>query len=512
MNRRFVAVVSLLFLLASVVLAEPARGEERGKPVPSITDKPIALKVGPHLLLDDYLIARSEGVERKVMQPERFLAEPVVTSKKGHQNWGIWYTVLYDPTRPPESRFRMWYVADINDDPADLANDVKLVYLESADGIHWPGPLKVLKSGKNLAHADSRYGASVLDDGPNCAIPAERYKMVYWTNDGKMTGPVVAFSPDGLTWTMHNGGQPVLNTKFLDDSWHAGYDPIRKRYFMFGKDHQIRIWGDSEGRNHLAAVRTLGPCYSEDFKNWSPLNIIFVPMSKDPGVTQFYATTGFHARGDLMLGFIQILRDDLSAEEAPQQAVNVNFGNPGAGMGYTTLTWTRDGETWKRDYRKDAFLNPNPNVGTWDHAMSWVSSVAPVGDELYIYYAGFRWGHKHQRSIDRQIGLVKMMRDRYVARQAGEQEGVITTPLVTMSAKAMTLNADAVGGEVRLQVTDAEGKPLPGFSFADCQPIESDALDEPVQFHRQLSELKEKAVHLEFKLRNARLFAFSLSN
>jgi hypothetical protein len=446
------------------------------------------------------------------MQPERFLEQPVVTSKKGHQNWGIWYTVLYDPTRPPESRFRMWYVPDINDDPADTANDVKLAYLESADGIHWPGPYRILKTGENHTHADSRYGASVLDDGPNCAVPAERYKMVYWANDGKVTGPVVAFSPDGLTWKLHNNGKPVLDTKHLDDSWHAGYDPNRKRYFMFGKDHQIRIWGDSDGRSRLAAVRTLGPCYSLDFKNWSPLKVNFVPTSKDPGATQFYAATGFHNRGDLLIGFIQILRDDLSAEEAPQEAVNANYGNPGAGIGYTTLTWSRDGETWNRDYRKDAFLNPDPNVGNWDHAMSWVSTVAPVGDELYIYYAGFRWGHKYRRSIDRQIGLVKIKRDRYVARQGGESGGTLTTPVVKLEGDHLTINADvADGGEVRVQIADESGRPLPGFAFAECLPITGDALALPVKWSQNLSTIPSKPVRMELSIRNARLYGFDLN-
>jgi hypothetical protein len=501
--------VSFLFLITCAL--GPARGDTPKESASQVAKDPIVLKAGPHLLIDDYLIAKSIGVDRKVIQPQRLLEEPVVTSQKGHQNWQMFLTVLYDPTRPPESRFRMWYLADVNEDPADLANDSEIAYLESADGIHWPGPYRVLNSGKDFSHADSRYGACVLDDGPECAIPAERYKMVYWSNDGTVSGPVVAFSPDGLAWKPYADGKPVLDTKHLDDSWHAGYDSIRKRYFMFGKDHRISIWSDSHGRNHLAAVRTQGPCFSRDFKNWNPIKVIFEPMSKDPGVTQFYATTGFHIRGDLMLGFNQVLRDDLTAEEAPQEAVNLNFGNPGAGMGYTTLTWSRDGETWKRDYRQDAYLNPNPTVGTWDHAMSWVGSATSVGDELYVYYAGFRWGHKYRRSTDRQIGLVRMKRDRYVARQAGEQEGLLSTPLVSLDAKAMTLNVDASRGEVQVQITDESGRPVPGFGFADCESISSDELDEPVKFRRPLSDLGGKPVRLEFKLKNARLFAFNLS-
>jgi hypothetical protein len=54
-------------------LAEPATTEVRQ----SATPAPVALKSGPHLLVDDYFIARSEGVERKVVSPRRFLDAPV---------------------------------------------------------------------------------------------------------------------------------------------------------------------------------------------------------------------------------------------------------------------------------------------------------------------------------------------------------------------------------------------------------------------------------------------------
>ena len=151
-------------------------------------------------------------------------------------------------------------------------------------------------------------------------------------------------------------------------------------------------------------------------------------------------------------------------------------------MGYTVLTWTRDGENWTRDRFTDKFFEPDPKVGAWDHAMSWVGSSVPVGDELYLYYAGYRWGHKYHHSVDRQIGLVKMPRDRYVARRTGASGGQITTPLVTLDGNTLALNVDAQGGEVRVQINDAAGNPIPGLMFADCQPITSDSLNAPVQW------------------------------
>jgi hypothetical protein len=495
-------VVLFPFVVASAVFGEPAPVDV---PQQKEVKQPIALRNGPHLLIDDYLIAKSDGVERKVMQPKRFLKEPIVTSGPEHQNWQPWLTVLRDPSLPEQKRFRMWYNADTVDDPAEGAFGPVLAYLESADGIYWPGPYQRLEKLDSMM-----VGCSVVDDGPQSPVPFERYKLMYFSS--RAWGPVVAFSPDGLRWTMHNEGESIFNDRTGNDSWHASYDPLRQRYFLIGKSLRPYTWTNAEGQKVSRTIRTYGTSFSKDFKSWTDPKQVFVPDEKDPGNTEWYAAVGFQVRGDLIVAFLQVLRDDLITEGAPKEAVDCNLGNPGAGMGHTVLAWTRDGETWHRDRQKDAFFEPVPEVGAWDHAMAWISSAVPVDDEMYLYYVGFRWGHKYRRSLDRQIGLVKTMRDRYVARQAGDQEGILTTPLVTLTAKSMTLNVDADGGEVRMQIRDADGKPLPGFSFADFQPITSDALDEPVQFRQPLSELKDKPVHLEFKLRNARLFAFNVSD
>src|SRR5688572_12067235 len=187
--------------------------------------KPKSLDKGVHLLIDDHFIARSEGVERKVVQPERFLKEPVVTTALEHQNWQPFFTVLHEPSR--SHPFRLWYNVDTVDSPADGDFFGVTGYLESADGVRWPGPYKRLE--EPTPDGRVRFGANVIDDGPQHQPAAERYKMLYF-DAGKVAGPRVAFSPDGSKWTLHDGGQPVVPTSNGDDIWSATYDPIRKRY------------------------------------------------------------------------------------------------------------------------------------------------------------------------------------------------------------------------------------------------------------------------------------------
>src|SRR5205823_13685016 len=94
---------------------------------------------------------------------------------------------------------------------------------------------------------------------------------------------------------------------------------------------------------------------------------------------------------------------------------------------------------------------------------TWGDCQLPAGDEVYLYYGGYARGHKVERFKERQIGLARMQRDRYVAHTAGREEGRLTTPPLLLQATRMTVNAK-VAGELRVRALDAEGKALPGFA------------------------------------------------
>ncbi len=263
-----------LVLCCSLLVLSPAIGG-RAMAEPVATN--YELKPGPQLFVDDFLIEKSSGITRRVMAPPRTLQEPVLTGAGGNLNWQPWLTVLYYPARGDASKFRVWFNADIQADPAEGKFASRLGYLESADGVHWPGSPRILTKTDGLL-----FGASVLDDGPAHPQAAERYKLMYYSNS---RGPVVGFSPDGLQWTPHNSGREVLPNS--GDSWHAGYDPLRRRYFSFGKSNQQHQWTNAEGKSLSQRVRLFGTSTSEDFKTWTPLKMQFPPDAQDPGVTEF---------------------------------------------------------------------------------------------------------------------------------------------------------------------------------------------------------------------------------
>jgi hypothetical protein len=112
--------------------------------------------------------------------------------------------------------------------------------------------------------------------------------------------------------------------------------------------------------------------------------------------------------------------------------------------------------------------------------------------------------------VDRQIGVVKVPRDRYVARESGSESGTLTTRVLMFEGQKLTLNVVTVDGEISVQVTTPDGQPVPGFAFNDCQPISEDSLAVPVKWKEPLSKLAGKPIRLQISMRNAQLYALGI--
>jgi len=483
---RIVAILTCLFLAMEI----PAMSESVDNvpltadkarlyaPGPNTSQEAIQLGPGSHLFIDDHLIASQISVERVVNVPERdpAIPNPIVTGEEDGC-FQPYMTITHDAAT---GRFRMWYGHRVEDRNTGRSH---IGYIESDDGIHWDKPPSVLDD-----PAPIQFGVSVVDDGPNAANPAQRYKYGWWMDGGLK----LATSPDGLAWTPMTD-QPVV--RHNHDINGLFYDPLRKRYVA---TVSVYRGSDTWAGNRRITMQS----NSTDLKTWSTPHHVVVPdPAVEDGEVQFYAMDGYLQRGGLTIGMVKVLRDDLKADDPPDP--------PEAyGMGYTTLAWTRDGEAWFRD--TTPFFSPHPTKGEWDHAHAWIDEQVLVDDEVFLYYGGYARGHKVGRFEERQIGLVKMKRDRYVARRAEDGTGRIVTPPLILGSGSLTVNVDARSGSLRIQVTDADGNPLPGFALDDCQPVTSDTLAAAVTWERPLADLAGRPVKLVFVLERASLFGFGL--
>jgi hypothetical protein len=441
---------------------------------------PLVLHKGPQLFIDDYLIADQNFISRTVNNPKK-LPEPVVTAgKEGDQCFQPYVTVLRDPD---SGRFRIWYGTPEN------AGQSHIGYMESEDGIHWIRPHRILSDPHVI-----KFGVCVLDRRPYHDDPATRYLYSAYMNDGF----IISTSADGLNW--HALTDTTL-IKLNHDITFLYWDPIRKHYTAIVSQWEWREdWKDHQ--------RTPHESISTDLIHWEkPWPIIRPKMGApiEQGEMQFYSMSGVVCRGDLLIGLVKVLRDDLNATPGKSGVEMGDLNRKAAGLGYTVLAWSRDGRTWQRDH--EPFLDRNPIPGSWDHAFAWGDYQINVDGETWVYYGGYARGHKVARFDERQIGLARMPRDRYVAREADLNPGRIVTRPLLLDGTSMTVNAH-IAGFLKMRLLDQKGKPLQGFDWTE---IKGDGVDLPVVWKSDLSRLRGKTLQIEFQLKDAQLFGFTLN-
>ena len=468
MRQRFVALMTLATIVLFSISCDQS-GEV----------KTIELKSGPHLFLDDYLIAEQSFLSRTVNNPEK-LPEPIITGEKGgDDNFQPYMTVLKDNQT---GRFRIWYNSFID------AGHSHISYMESEDGINWIRPHRVLEDPHPI-----EYGVSVVDQGADYPKPAQRFLFAAYNLDGML----ISTSPDGFKWTTL---RPESVLKHNHDITSLHWDPIREQYIAI-----VSVWNRNE--EWKDNQRTPHQSVSKDLITWEkpwPIMTGKIGAPIEKGETQFYAMSGVIVRGDLLIGLVKILRDDINATPGKSGKEMGDLKRKAAGLGYTVLAWSRDGRTWNRDH--EPFLDRNPIPGSWDHAHAWGDDQIVVGDETYVYYGGYAHGHKVDRFNERQIGFARMPRDRYVSREASINMGTLRTKFITLKGDAVTVNANVVG-EMRVRLVDTSGSPLNGFDWVN---IEGDDIAHKVEWKGDLSSLGDQPVQIEFQLKDAQLFGFDL--
>jgi hypothetical protein len=464
-----------LIRLASLALALGAIVTARGA---STTGPPLVLRPGPQLLIDDFLIAHQEFLTRTVVQPTK-RAEPVITGAGGDDNFQPYLTVLQDPS---SKRYRAWYNTPVTMEQSHLA------YLESVDAIHWQRPYRLLADPMPI-----RFGASVIDRGPDFVPAAERFALGFYQGDGLR----IAVSQDGLGWRMLRPGTVLAHNHDID-SIH--WDPIRRQYIAIVSVLQTSPQWQGRRRIPYESV-------SRDLIAWEPMWPIIMPKIGAPleqGETEFYAMSGLMARGDLLIGLVKVLRDDLNATPGRSAQDMGDLNRKAAGLGYTVLAWTRDGARWQRDAQP--FLANTSDPARWDHAMAWGDDQITAGDRTLIYYAGYHRGHKVARNAERQFGVAEMPLDRYVAREADLNIGTLLTPPLVLQAASITINANVIG-EMAARLLDENAVPIEGY---DWSPIRGDSVHQSIRWGDQLTGLGGRPVRLEFRFREAQLFGFTL--
>lgn len=177
---------------------------------------------------------------------------------------------------------------------------------------------------------------------------------------------------------------------------------------------------------------------------------------------------------------------------------------------------SRDGRLFKRwgcaflrpGLQRERWVNRN-NMTAWG-VVETEPEFAGAPRELSLYSTESYYSQTAAR-----LRRMTMRLDGFVSAQADEKGGTLETRPLTFSAQegkaALLVNlATSVAGQLRCEIRDESGRPLPGFALAECKPLYGDGIELAVVWKggSDVSALAGKPVSLLFELTDADLYAY----
>jgi hypothetical protein len=472
--------------------------------------------IGPQwqLMVDDYLIDKMAGTSLVLHQPvKREVAIDHDAPWEGN-NCG-YHTVFRDG-----DVYRMYYMiahldCGANERRKEPANHqmTMAAYAESKDGVHWVKPelgqFQFAGSKKNNIIMwdgyDKRTECFLVpfkDANPNCA-PDARYKsLVRCTPELELW---TLKSPDGIHWSRLSDKAVITKGEF-DSQNLAFWDTLRGEYRAYFRGYR-------NGRRDVLTAT------SRDFVRWT--EPVFLEYPGSP-LQELYTNqiAPYYRAPQIFLGFPTRYvdrgwtpsLDALPELEHRRQRAKMS---PRYGSAITDglLMGSRDGVTFKR--WDEAFLRPGPQeLGEWlygGHYQNWglvetKSDLPGAPNELSLYAVEGCW-----RGVSDRLRRYTIRIDGFVSLQAPLSGGECTTkPLRFSGSKLMINYATSAAGSMRVEIQDADGKPLDGFRLEDCPEIFGDSLERTVfwKTRNDLSSLAGRPVRLRMMLKDADLYSF----
>lgn len=434
------------------------------------------------LLVDDHSLSQTVNVTRvlgKVAKAND--GEPIFRA-----GW-FYGTVLHD-----EQRFKLWY---------RKPEAQGYGYAESENGVDFT--IKANVTGINFA-GDYTLAVEIDSHEPDAA---HRYKAAY---DAPGMAAGIAHSADGIRWQPYNQGQPVTS-RAADTYNQILWDPLAKTYRLFTRTD----FGTAGGATEIRGTRSMtNPDLKRMPKDFTLVREWFFDREgrSEARRRQIYAVTCWIYR-DLYFALLSVyeypgdLSEGTSTDHRTRHERDVmNF----------YLATSRDGDHWDFQwvYAGQPIIPRGP-AGAFDMDIILpASTIVTRGDEHWLYYSGANERHGTDTNrLDRQhaIGLAKLPRDRFVGLAADHETGTIVTKPWKLSDPKISLNIDARAGEVTVEVLDAQGTIIPGYTVENMVVATGvDALDfQPRwQQHADLSKLLGQTIQLRIRMRNAILYAY----
>ena len=493
--------------------ADPTAPKEM--PVPYLKQKPEVLPInrGRQLFVDSFLISNTNltSVYHKAkyydLNPVLKVDRKWELTPEGYEyaapfSDGIWYD-------DKDGKFKMWYLAGAGYVDT-LKHSLYTCYAESLDGKTWTKPSLDIVPGTNVVDTMNRDASTVWLDR-NEKDPSKRWKFfnVEYKPDYIQWQYVLKYSADGIHWS-----KPVAQSGAVSDRCTAFYNPFTNKWVMSMRHHCNVSWRSRAYLEHSDPEEAVSLAHR--LREGVPDKHIvfwFTPDDKekrherypdvDPGIYNFDAI----AYESIMLGFY-------SQWQGPENHIARGLMIPKRNE--IMLGYSRDGFHFARPSHTP-FMPVNETDGAWNYGnMQSVNGVPLiVGDSLYVYSSG-RSKNGVWWDAGVSTGLATLRRDGFVSMRAGNKEGFLTTEKLSFDGKYFFVNADvkAKGAQLKVELLDADGNPIPGFTKRDCVVMRgADKTKQLITWKgkQDLTELAGRTIRAKFYLTRGDLYAFWVS-
>jgi hypothetical protein len=453
---------------------------------------PVDIGTRRELFVDDLLIGKLDGTKLKMHKPHRLRRMPP-------RPFGHYATVLKDG-----DKLRLYYRGDKvpgahwrNGWGKYHEGEVTL-YAESLDGgVHWETPGlgihevpempkgNVVLDMSNDTFLVTHNFTPFIDTRPG--VPDhERYKALgggrfppdnwggWKTADERRQlrekygpGGLKAFcSADGLNWRLLKK-EPVVAEDLgsFDSQNGAFWSEAEQQYVCYFR------WFD-KGR------RAIRRTTSKDFLNWSaPVNM----QANEPGEHLYTSCTYPYFRAP----HIYI-------------ALPTRFQAREGAITDIALMATRPGSDRYHRYFKEAFIRPGLGPRGWGNRANYITlnvvQTSPAEMSMFMYG-----------------GAQYVLRlDGFISVNAGFDQGEFVTKPLKFSGSKLEMNYSTAGaGQIRVELQNADGKPIPGYALDACDPIKGDAISGIVAWkeNSDVAPLAGETVRLRFVMNEADVYS-----
>ena len=496
-------------------------------PLVIAADKPPQIGTRLEVFVDDWLVDRFEGdAARHVHKP--LGKEGVLMNDKPWEDTTLGYvSVLKDG-----DLFRMYYRGHHHGGGEDARGE-PMCYAESRDGIHWTKPNLGLFRYKGTTNNNIVLGGDgkkylptkkwrgklgfetglgwrgdmvpFIDTSPK-VTPDARYKALVrgargaHQIPGKYTdyGMYPFKSPDGLHWTLMSD-KPVITKGRFDSQNVAFWDAKHGRYVAFVRD-LLKSY-----------IRNVHIAVSDDFKNWTEP----VPLKYSDKVDRQMYTNGvlpYKRAPHLLIGFPTEYTDLFAVAQV-----------------HPILMTSRDGGHLFQRYRQPLIPGDAPRERDGNRSNFMAHGLVRGNAREYFVYATEGYGYEETDALPKwkkksyapqtRIRRFAFRVDGFVSVRSGPAGGALVTKPFVFKGSGLRLNYIAwprrIGrprstGEIRVEIQDANGQPLKGFTLKDCKPLHGDVIDHPVTWQSGLTPARfaGRPIRLRFQMRHSDLFSF----